>query len=292
MIRHIVFFNTWHLGDLFTTREWVKHIIQQTPDCVHAYAHKHAAKLTQDMCAHHPQSDQLTERLNTYARAIWDAATQTLFINTWVGAYHEHFEGHPSYLKHHDIIRTCYDVLREPFALNLTWNPDPWYYVPRINYVKYHMNTVHEFVLKHDQPKILFCNNDVKSRQSSMGDMQEIIQHMAQLNPDHVLIVTKKLPLTLPNVVYTQDLFQVSNDLIETSYLSHYCDMIVGKNSGAHTYTQTYQNLKNPRKKFVCFSHDVNHTLPHALNVSCVQKWSNQLDTQACVHLLQETLHA
>ncbi len=292
MIQHIVFYNSFHLGDLFTTREWVKDIIRQTPTCTHTYAHKHDPKLTQDMCAFHDQSTKLIARLPTFDKYVWDSHNNTLFINTWVGAYHDHFERHPTFLQHHNIIRTCYGVIQHLVQINLNWNPDPWHFVPSINYTNYDLNSTHNVVLQNTGPKWLFCNNDVKSSQSSMHDMQHIITQLAHQNPHIHMFVTKKLPIQLSNVSYTSDIFPHMNDLIETSYLSYYCDVIVGKNSGAFTYTQTKHNLQNAGKKFVCFSHEQSHLLPHGLNHKCEFVWSDSLDNSTCVNLIQDTSHA
>jgi hypothetical protein len=292
MIHHIVFYNSFHLGDLFTTREWVKDIIRQTQNCNHTYAHRHDAKLTHDMCAFHDQSTTLIASLPIFDKFVWDAKSHTLFINTWVGAYHDHFERHPSFLQHHNIILTCYALLRECFQLDLNCNPDPWYYVPRINYTHYDLTCAHRVVLQHTGSKWLFCNNDVKSNQSSMQDMQHMITQLATQNPQITMFVTKQLPIQLPNVLYTSDIFPHMNDLIETSYLSHYCDVIVGKNSGAFTYTQTKNNLQNASKKFVCFSHEQSHVLPHGLNHKCAFVWTNSLDDATCVNLIQDADHA
>ena len=291
MISNIVFFNHYHYGDLFSTREWVKDIIRQTSSCSHYYLHSNNAKVTHDLCAIYSDLSKL-QTLDMFYKLIYDELTQTLFINTWVGAYPDQFHTHPTYLQHNMIIKDCYTHIKAYHDINLTWNSHPWYYVPKINYTKYDLIKCHQFLQHNTATKWLFCNNDVRSFQSSQGDMQEVINLLAHKHPHITFIVTKPIHTVADNVKFTNDIFETENDLVEISHLSHYCEVIVGKNSGAFTYANTLDNLNSARTKFICFSHHIHDTLPHGLNHTAKYYGSPATTTHESLEFINKVLNA
>jgi len=289
MIQNIVFYNHWHLGDLFTTRQWVKDIIQQTPECTHVYAHAHSEKLTRDLCEYANQSHQLLNDLPHNTQGVHQESTHTLYVNTWVGTYRAHFDRHPTYLEHQQIVKSCYQEMCK-FGNMLTWKSDAWSYVPQVDYSLYNLDKAQRLITSYTQDKILICNNDVKSGQSDVGDMANVIQALATHYPDKLFLVTKRLDILLPNVLYTSDVFHMHNDLIEISWISQYCKLIVGKNSGAFTYTNTRENLRNPHIKMICLSQRHMDTLPHGLDHECKFVWADWVSDHEIYALIEQDL--
>lgn len=220
------------------------------------------------------------------------ANNNVLFINTWVGAYKYHFKRHSNYgIIYNKIIEDCFYNCKSFTALDLIRNPDAWWYIPQIDYCRY--PTVAKslnFIRACPGYKVLICNNDVHSEQSSMGDMSEVVNALAEMFPQIVFVVTKQFATTHSNIAFTNNIFQEDHDLVEISYLSHHCDLIVGKNSGAFTYSNTKNNLLNASKTFVCFSHHAEDTLPYGLDIKAGFHWTDITDTQASVNYIKNLI--
>lgn len=292
MIEQVVFFNHWHYGDLFSTRGLVFDILRQTPNCRHFYIHPKHPKVTQDVSLPFTQEGDILKSFHMGDRLAIGEDRKTIFINTWVGAYGSDnlWENkHPSYLAHYKIFEQCYKLLKEHFDLEFTLETDVWNYIPQISFSSFDLTKADTFLKDTKGFIYLFCNNDVHSEQSSMGDMHEIINIMAFKHPKDTFIVTKRIETVQPNIFFTEDIFQEENDLIEIAYLSHFCNMIIGKNSSPFTYTNTVQNLKNPNQTFVCFSHTVEDTLPFGLDFDAKFVFSDQTATKESLEVLEQT---
>jgi hypothetical protein len=70
-----------------------------------------------------------------------------------------------------------------------------------------------------------------------------------------------------PNIIFTDELILAEYDttvlnswnkkrcdLNEISYLSKFCDIIVGKNSGPYIYCMTEENINDPNKTIIVFN--------------------------------------
>ena len=139
--------------------------------------------------------------------------------------------------------------------------------------------------------KILLCNNVPQSNQSFASDMREHILPFAEMYPDTHFICTNKFDTDgASNILFTEDIIGpvTDGDLQEISYLSTYCDVIVGKNSGPYVFCETYDNYMDDTKTFVSFNtkhpdyEDVHETMSKDLNIKCtynaVPIFSNSLN--------------
>jgi hypothetical protein len=213
----------------------------------------------------------------------------TLFINTWVGAYQGLWPNtHPSYIDHRKIYAELYRHLRENYQLDLQLS-DVWHYVPDYDLAKMDTAGITEFLADKSGRKLLFCNGAVQSTQSSMGNMSAIIQCLAAKYPQDTFIVTERIDSTASNIYFTEHIFQQISDICEIGVLSHSCDVIVGKNSGPFTYSTTQKNL-NGYKKFVCFSHKPEDVLPYGLSFFSEFLFSNTTDDGRATDIISECL--
>jgi hypothetical protein len=287
--RNIVFYNHWHYGDLFSTRGLVTDIKNQLPHLSFHYLHMKNADATRDLCPNvHEEFQNVLDRLPQHAR--YADASDTLFINTWVGAYMGMWPNtHPSYISHRLIYQQLYKELADKYDIRLQLS-DVWHYVPDIDYRTYNTRAADGFLISHAGNRYLFCNGAVQSTQSSMGDMQELIHILAAEYPDDLFIVTEKFATHLDNVVFTSDIFHQSCDICEISYLSSKCDLIVGKNSGPFTYASTKANLSDKSKMFLCLSHRPEDVLPYGLDLPCDFRFSHITNTQQLADQLGKTL--
>jgi hypothetical protein len=113
------------------------------------------------------------------------------------------------------------------------------------------------YVNNESKRKIMFCNGPALSGQCEYnGDMREIVGTLAEQHEDKVFLTTHKLDNTWSNVIYTGDIIKSDRcDLNEISYLSKYCSLLVGRNSGPFCYVSTGENLNDPSKTFYAFGH-------------------------------------
>ena len=290
--RHMVFYNYWHYGDLFTTRAWVKDIMSQLPNWHFAYAHQLHENTVLDLMPslNKDMVHQVKCVADTYEKVI--LFDNNYFINTWIGAYKEQFSNrHPSYIMHHRIFGCSYKEIESKFGIKLTLNPDVWHYVPDIDYGWYDTKTADDFLSQQRGRTFLICNSLANSQQTSMGDMREILETLADRYPNDTFLATHNFRTAKKNIKFTgPHVFRKSCDLGEISYLSTKVNLIVGKNSGPFTYATTKRNLLDPSKIFLCFSHKEEDTLPYGLNINASYRFSNAIDHDSSVALIEQAI--
>jgi hypothetical protein len=291
MITDICFFNHWHYGDLFTTRGLVKDISQQLPDITVGYAHRLNPIVVSDFTNNY-ESETRAQVLNGFDMMVPMVQNDNLvLINTWVGNYQaNHFADnkHPSYLQHYDIFAEIYQKANSNFGWNLQMNADKWHYVPEIDYTKLDLTAADEFLAAKSGKLYLFSNGQVQSQQSSLQHINPVIDALADQYPEDTFLATEVYVTSRPNVVFTKDIFDASNDLREISYLSSHADLIVGRNSGPFTYANTKSNLQDAGKVFMCYSHDARDVLPYGMDIAADFRFSDVTDSaQALTQIIQ-----
>lgn len=287
-MKNILFYNLWHNGDVFSGRGYIKEIINSIPNAKFGYYHKNNPKVVMDLVTTKFKPDLSkwqVEQLNF--RKIFET-DQTIYINTWVGTYfHQHAtrmqdfpdvvvnlpnEGHANYLSLHKMYRFIINYLNEIHSCNITLSDDPLDYVPEIDWSTYYdIEPANDFAIQtKGMARHLFCNGKVRSNQSALGDMSNIVQALAQQNPKDAFICTEVFKSSLPNIFFSKDIFNIPCDLNEIAYLSTFCDTIVGKNSGPFMFTHHKHTINNEAKVFVAFSNHVSDCYPyHMKNLPC-----------------------
>jgi len=290
---NIVFFNHWHYGDLLSTRGLVADIKRQLPDYNFVYAHNRNPWAIVDLCKSLSKTQAdiiLNQMLNMRVRFAKN--NDDLFINTWVGAYEGVWGSntHPSYISHYKIFEECYKGMNQNFGTNLKLDPNVWNYIPEIDYSPYNTKSADNFLLSVNRCHLI-CNGAVQSTQSSMGNMQAIIERLATKYPDDAFVATEMFETNMSNIYFTGNIFQKACDLCEISYLSTKINVVVGKNSGPSTYATTKQNLLDPKKKLICFSHKPEDTLPHGLDFAAEFIFSDTIDDTIAVEIIEKAIN-
>jgi hypothetical protein len=190
------------------------------------------------------------------------------------------------------IFGLCYNEINNLVGTNLQLNPNIWHYVPEINYARYDVSAADQFLAQHEKV-YLFCNGQVRSMQSSINDMQGLIELFAAKHPQVTFLATEKFNTATPNIKFTADIFGLENDLCEISYLSTSpkVNLIVGKNSGPFTFANTRRNLLDHRKIFVNFSHHACDTLPFGLDISADFRHTNTIYNQYIYETIAQAIH-
>jgi hypothetical protein len=263
----IIFFNHYHRGDMFTHKEFIKHLRNQLPDVIYEYLHFNHPKLTRDL-----EIPTVGNPNNLDHHTKFYKNNSDIYINTW-GGCDPTFMAKNKGLNLHSI----YDQWQEIFSfISVNFKKDIFMYsekedyLPNIDFSYFDLKNVDSYLLVHlNKKKVLICNGAPKSGQSFINNMDVFIQEAADNFPNIDFICTQKFEKLQSNIVFTDDIIGDAEatdkrapwedkylnicDLPEISYLSEHCDLIVGKNSGPSTFCETYNNYMNPNKHFISY---------------------------------------
>ena len=275
MPNKIVFFNHYHRGDMHTQKEYIKQVMRDLPDFTFEYLHYNPSKLTNEFNIKHAGvPDQLQHKQKFLE------TKDTLFINTWVGCDWDIFCKHGGINMHtiHEGWEIIYDKINQHFNVDLKIKDSKEEYLPRINYSFVDKQGI-EYYINNNEPegRMLICNNVPNSDQSFHGNMEEYIIPLAEENPGVHFICTDKISKDLDNVIYTKDIIGDvgQTDMLEISYLSRFCDVIIGKNSGPYVFCETYDNYMDSDKTFISFNtknpeyDTIKETMSNGLDIKC-----------------------
>ena len=126
-------------------------------------------------------------------------------------------------------------------------------YTPEIDYSKFDIQNINKYITDSGKSKVLICNGDCLSAQSTNEfKFTNLVDKLSDLHPDVDFILTEKIELTKKNVLFTFDIINGDYpDLNEISYLSTFCDIIIGKASGPYCFSLTKNNFNDANKTFI-----------------------------------------
>ena len=284
----IIFFNHYHRGDLLTHKEFIRQLQNEMPGFTFEYMHFNHPKLTRDL-----NIPVIGAPENLDAKTPFYQDEGVLYINTWIGCFWDIFCEHGGINMNslwHQWDKIL-DTINGHFNTEIALRAEKESYLPKIDFTKFDVSSIDEFLKTNTNKKILICNGPPKSGQSFSDNMQDFINLAAEESPSIDFICTTKFDTTLNNVLFTDDIIvdnevedkrapwedrEVNNcDLQEISYLSEHCDAIVGKNSGPFVFCETYNNYMNPNKKFLSYNvswgigKPPTETMSNGLDIKC-----------------------
>ncbi len=264
----IVFFNHYHRGDIFTNRGYVVAIKESLRNFDFGYLHFNHPKLTRDISIKYegdPSSFGKKERFRF--------ENDCLYINTWMGAYKKSMNkfGGLNMSAMHEQWSLIFNEINKTFNTKLELSKNKMRYLPNIDPSFLDLRTIDAYLdSATGNKKVIICNGAPKSLQSFQYDMSSQINQLAEEFPNIHFICTAKIQTTRSNVLFTDDIIKDTEeeskrapwedrtqnicDLLEISYLSERCNLIVGKNSGPFCFCETGRNYSNPNKKFLSFN--------------------------------------
>jgi len=276
MMSKIVFFNHFHKGDLHTHKEFIRHLQAEMPNTTFEYMHNNAEKLTAEL---NIAKIGTPADLNNTVPFYQD--DDTLYVNTWVGCNWDVFCKYGGINMH-----TLYEQwegniaqINEVFNTNIKLYKKKEDYLPKINYSLLNTDTIDNYIdSNREGRKVLICNNEPQSNQSFNSNMREHILPFAEMYPDTDFICTNKFDTDgNKNIKFTSDIIGevADGDLLEISYLSSHCNIIIGKNSGPYVFCETYDNYMDTNKSFISFNskhpdyEDIQETMSNGLSLKC-----------------------
>lgn len=265
----IVFFNHYHRGDLLTHKEFIRQLKNELPkEFEFEYLHFNHSKLTRDLDIPKVGSpEDLDPKTPFYQEQ------DVLYVNTWIGCFWDIFCQHGGINMHslYGQWEKIYETINAYFNVDIQLKERKEDYLPSIDYSRFNTFNIQRYLAESEATgRVLICNGSPKSGQSFADDMRDFINAVAEKNPHVDFCCTTKFPTTLSNVLFTDDIIGDTDeedkrapwedrevntcDLQEISYLSQYCDAIVGKNSGPFVFCETYNNYMDPNAKFLSFN--------------------------------------
>jgi len=285
--RKVIFYNQWRNGDCFLPKEYVRDIANRFPIIEFEFAHNNHPSIISDLVLKHTRLDSIPQ----FPMPMRMAQTQNgeiLFINTWVGCWifgEDALMGekdHANFYLLHKMWNRFYD------ALGLEMRGDYKYYLPTIRYQSFNLTEPTEYINRiGNKQMIFFSNGKQQSEQSSMGDMSKTIRILAEKFKDIEFYATDPVDFEAPNLTVCK---HESGFLNQLSYISRRASIIVGKNSGPFTYAHTKENISNPNKTFMCFSHKLKDCLLGEGEYICNSYFNNTTDEVEAAKIIEDLL--
>ena len=263
----IVFFNRWHNGDVFSAKGYIQDLIQQlrgiNPQVEISHCQINPYKTMVDLGINHIPAEELPPGLLDQHR--FGDVNGIFYINTWIGSYGNDAippgEQHANYPSLHTMWRQIYDHLNKRYSIQLEFTEDVGRYIATSDWVQWQIANAFTWVSQNANNNVLVCNGLVRSTQTNVGLMDDIVRQLAAEYREHRFICTNRFstegfPHT-DNIYFTDDINRgcVDGDINEIAFISTRCDVIIGKNSGPFMFTHVKENLLDPNKAFVSLSH-------------------------------------
>lgn len=273
-MKSICFFSHFHNGDIFHIKSFLRDIISQI-DTTYYIAHPNSDIITCDIDMEYINIPIYWSKFNdTYVEnrelnknhvnllvgkehTKFFSTEDCFYINAWIGGYFtedNEYNGECSLRGFYKMFKNIYKNINQEFGTNLKLK-DLNEYIPFVDYSKINCEKIKTFVEEYTSPKILICNGPALSGQTTYNsDMAEIIIPLAEENKNRIYICTNKFETELDNIKFTDDIFELNRcDLNEISYLSKFCNLIIGRNSGPFCFTTTKENVNDESKIFLAF---------------------------------------
>jgi hypothetical protein len=142
-------------------------------------------------------------------------------------------------------------------------------YIPSIDYSKFDISRITSYMTAYkSKRKIFIGNNDCKSSQSDNNiNFDYIIKRLTETYTDILFFVSNQTGIKKNNLFYIKDLLSrdIENDLNECSYVSTFCDVIIGRYSGPSTFSYVKDNLYKNKKFIMLVNENMNWDMDFSL---------------------------
>ncbi len=251
-MKYICFFTNGHNGDIVHSKSFIEDIASQL-DIPCLYHHNNNPIISKDLSTTFTQvfpSDYYSRFIET---------EKIFFVNTWLYPYsQDDFFVGVNMESNYKIYSYICSVINQKFNKNLKLK-NIESYLPFINFNNVNRDNIEHFASLNQGKKVLFCNGPCMSGQSSYNEnLKELIERLSQKYKNVTFVATEKFETDLDNILFTDDIININRcDLNEIGYLSTFCDLIIGKNSGPFCFSTNRDNYNDENKVFFAFGHSV-----------------------------------
>lgn len=255
--KRLTFYNHYGIGDLFESREFVRAWmrINEVSEC--EYACRHPA-VFEDM----PEIKciPVTDDLKMHTPLRWRG--RHLFVNTWIGALNAETNPKGDFVIWpgvgcvvENLYRMHNTYLRMAGFRRFQMRDGLVNYLSDVDYSKIGLGSALEFAAQHhDKRLILVCNGATSSQHAVNFSMSQMVDLLPP--SEDIFILTERAEVNRPNVFFTDDITARNGrcDVMAISRLSNFCDVIVGRCSGAQMVCETRKNWMDETKTLVSFT--------------------------------------
>ena len=243
----LYFYNLGHNGDIHHTREYVRDIINKTSYDKYVYLSENIKNC----------GNLLKDIKNLEFGFLDDNCINGLFTN-------------PNYIYNHSVLRIDNDTCYIKVPINIDFNvvhfifkniydelqivvEQPNFYEPKIDYSIYNTSGVDAYLENNiNKLKVLVSNGPIRSFQSGNVDFTKLLDSLSNDFPNVDFITTDKINIVKDNVTCTSDIIKNEGcDLMEISYLSTFCNILIGRSSSPSTQMLVKDNLRDINKTII-----------------------------------------
>jgi len=265
----IIFYNHFHNGDIHFSRPFISHIMNELPQNNFFYDISDYSNLNNlDDILHLQISRGIVGK--EYENDVCFKKNNKIYINTWIGCddkKHLMYGNGCNAESNKSLYKKIFNFLNLNF-------PEKFHFIPKINYNAFKIDNIKQHIEQtKNKKRILFCNGLAHSGQSINFPMFNLINLACEKN--YIVYYTNREPFNISNdALFTTSLIGKSApDLNEISYLSTFCDVIVGRSSGPHVYTFVEENINRKNLINITFTNsEKEKTYCEGL---CKNIWSN-----------------
>jgi len=296
-VKSLTFFNHYGVGDLFESREFVLDWMRIYGIETATYACRYPA-VFEDL----PQLHCIPVQPDMDMRRAVEHRGDELRVNTWIGA--RNAETHPpgDYVLWPGVGCTVEGLHRmhNQYLREAGLPPLPRAlveYLTNIDYTRVKLGNVKSFAEEHaGKVRVLLCNGATGSGHAANFDFAQMVALLPP-TPNAAFIFTERCSIDRENVFFTDDLTERAageSDFNAISYLSTFCDLIVGRCSGAQMPCETRQNWMNWNKTLLSFTQHRNGACfvrdPEALGLRMQLVHSDVTTPQDAVKVLERVM--
>lgn len=277
----MVLYNNYHNGDVFYSRMLCQIILENGYEDI-IYYHKNKNLLFEDL----PQVQETDD--------VAKMNNQSKKIDTWIGSrmYHKGDRNTPngcSFLNHFRLIQ---DVAKQ---LDIKLDKKYEDYLPIVNFDKLKTHSQIDRQMKNFKKRfcnlVLICDGDTLSRQAINFDFKNIIVNLSNIFPKTLFITTNSEINDVKNIKSVfPDITERQKNLLDISYISTYCNIIVGRSSGPFCFTHLRENFLDPKKTFISFSKNETEGKFY-LESKSKQIWSDTYDTNKITEIIKSEIN-
>ena len=290
MYKSVNFYNYYGNGDIYESRQFCIEIMQLIPteSDVSTYYHGKSHRLLMDI-PNLVTSNNVPDWLDPMKpHVIKDGS---LYLNTWIGRQSSYvLRGSACTIEM--LHKMHNDQIRE-FGVQLS-SSNPIDYLTNFQYELYEIDGITKYLAgKEDKKKIYVSNGSVYSAQAENFDMSSLIINLAKLFPDVLFFITQGFENFEENIIDANTLTPdyLDSNLVELSYLSTFCDLLIGRNSGAHVFAWTKHNTMVRGVPSITFSYHIDCThFVHHLPIKTRKYWSNVTDTSELTSIVTKII--
>ena len=285
-MKKIIFFNTYHIGDVFLPMSYIENIVKSNQDvefyywCVegHSFFKNINIKFITNFTA---------EDFFSFNKNVITIKDNFIFINTWIGSFWADNDfkdlpvGECEILKKYPIFERICTKLNLNFTLK---KEDIFFKMPFVDIA----STLTWFELNKNFKKIFYFNYLARSGQiqpiNSLHEHEIVINTLADKHNNHIVLVPDNITPTKKNIINCEHVFNIkrsptSEHLIQLHNIANLCDYAVYVDTGGCFLFANKNSIASFSKKILLttgssarYGQFLNNASNYVYNKNCIQQ--------------------